>query len=436
MSGGRPDSATPRQRTLDGTFTLEGIGLHSGLPVRTTLGPAEPDTGIVFRRIDLDGAPVVPADVEMVSGVAWETALSADGGLVRTVEHLLAAVAVHGIDNLDVELDGAEPPALDGSAAGWCEAIRRVGTVEQDAAARTVVVQEAFSLAEGDARYTVGPHPAFRVSAEIDFENPAIGRQFASAEVECGSFCREVAPARTFGLENWRDALHAKGLALGATYENTLVITDDGLAPGTELRYPDEFVRHKILDIIGDLALVGARIQAHIVAERPSHRGNVTLARRLRRLLARPVDGGSVLDIDGILEYIPHRFPFLLVDRVLEFEPGKRIVGLKNVTVNEPFFEGHFPGHPIMPGVLIVEAMAQAGGLLLMNEVENPQSSVMYFLGLDDVKFRHTVVPGDQLVSEVRLLQFRGRTCRMSGVATVNGKVVAEAKMLARIVDR
>ncbi len=430
------EADAPRQRTLAGAFTLAGTGLHGGEPVQVTVQPGEPDTGIVFRRVDLDHAPEIPADVDLVTGVAWETALGIDDCVVRTVEHLLAAVSVHGIDNLQVELEGAEPPALDGSAARWCQAISEVGTVEQDSPARTVVVRKPLRIAEGEATYTIAPYAGFRVTAEIDFEHPVIGRQFASAEVEQGEFCELVAPARTFGLESWAEILHARGLALGASYENTIVLTETGLADGTELRFHDEFVRHKMLDVVGDLALVGARIRAHVIAERPSHRGNVEVARALKRLLSRPADGSPVVDTSRIMEYLPHRFPFLLVDRVVEFEAGKRILGVKNVTINEPFFQGHFPGHPIMPGVLIIEGMAQAGGLLLMNEFDDPQSKVVYFMSMDEVKFRRPVTPGDQLVYELEMVQFRGRTCRMRGIATVDGVVVAEAKMMAQVVDR
>ncbi len=433
---GRSVSPAPCQQTLRGAFRVEGVGLHGGGPAHCEVHPAPPDTGIRFRRLDLESAPPIRADVDLVSGVEWETVLGTDRTVVRTVEHLLAALAVHEVDNVEIRLSGAEPPALDGSTAGWCAEIDRVGTVEQDAPARVVKVREVFSIEEGASRYTVSPYDGYRVSAEIVFEHPVIGKQFASVEAVTGTFCREVAPARTFGLESWASALHARGLALGASVENTIVLTADGLAAGTELRFPDEFVRHKIIDVIGDLVLTGARIQAHVVAERPSHRGNVAVARRLRRLLHRPADGTPVLEAERIFDFLPHRYPILLVDRVLEFEQGKRILGLKNVTINEPFFSGHFPGHPIMPGVLIVEGMAQTGGLLLMNEFENPSEKVVYFMSLDDVKFRRPVRPGDQLLFDMELLQYRGRVCRLRGVATVNGQVVTEATMMAQVVDR
>lgn len=428
-----------RQGTLAAALSRDGRGLHSGKPVSVELRPAEPDSGLRFRRTDLPDEPVIPASVEQVCGVEWETVLGSDAARVRTVEHLLAALAAHGIDNLEIRVSGPEPPALDGSAAPWCEAIREVGRRPQERPARVLEVPEPLSIVEGDSSYTVLPHPAYRVSAEIEFEHPTIGRQHVSTLVSDETFCRDMAPARTFGLASWREPLQEQGLALGASHDNTIVLTDDGVAPETQLRFPDEFVRHKVVDLIGDLALLGRRLQGHVVARRPGHRGNVALARKLSQQVptsADPGDGGPVLDIHEILEYMPHRYPFLLVDRVLEFESGKRILGLKNVTINEPYFQGHFPDHPIMPGVLVIEAMAQAGGLLLMNEFDDPESKVVYLMSLDDVKFRKPVLPGDALVFELTMIQFRGRVCRMKGVGRVNGDVVAEAKLLAQVVDR
>ena len=229
------------------------------------------------------------------------------------------------------------------------------------------------------------------------------------------------------------EALRGRGLLKGGTVGSAVVLTEDEVL-GTTLRWPDEFVRHKAGDILGDLALVGGRVQAHVVATRPSHQGNVALARAITRTAERT--GGKILDINRILEVIPHRYPFLLVDRILELEPRRRVVGIKNVTINEPFFQGHFPGHPIMPGVLIIEAMAQVGGMLLMEELQSREDKVVYFMALDNVKFRRPVLPGDQIRSEVEMIQLRGRTCRLKGVAFVEGQVVAEAEMLARVVDR
>jgi UDP-3-O-[3-hydroxymyristoyl] N-acetylglucosamine deacetylase/3-hydroxyacyl-[acyl-carrier-protein] dehydratase len=264
-----------------------------------------------------------------------------------------------------------------------------------------------------------------------------IGRQFASFEVEPAGYVREIAPARTFGFLSEVEALRSRGLGLGGSAENAILLTETGLHEGIELRFPDEFARHKALDVIGDLGLLGARLKANIVALRPSHRGNVALAKEIlaqqeKRALARP----PILDIQQIFQYLPHRYPFLLVDRVVEYEERKRIVGLKNVTINEPFFQGHFPGQPIMPGVLIVEAMGQVGGLLLMDSIENPEEKVVYFMSLDNVKWRRPVTPGDQIRFEVEVLQIRGRTARMKGVGTVDGHIVAEAEMMARVVDK
>ena len=435
MSGANGRDTT-LQRTIGGTVTLEGNGLHTGEPVRTTLRPAAENAGILFRRLDIDGRPEIPGLVDHVTGVEWETVLGSEDATVRTVEHLLAAIAAAAIDNIQIDVLGPEPPAFDGSSARWCEVLREVGVEDQTAPARLLAIDTPLFLKSGDSRYAVVPYPGYRISAEIDFENPAIGRQFASLQVDEPTFYSEVAAARTFGLERWQESLQSRGLALGATEDNTILVGEEGIARDAKLRYPDEFVRHKVIDLIGDLALVGARLSCHVVAERPGHRGNVEVARRLRSLLDTKGEVERRLDIHDILAHIPHRYPFLLVDRILEFEAGERIVGLKNVTINEPFFAGHFPDHPIMPGVLIVEAMAQVGGLLLMNEFEEPRDKVVYFMSLDDVKFRRPVTPGDQLKFEVELIQLRGRVCKMRGLARVDGEPAAEATMMAQVVDR
>ena len=436
MSSDEAGSPAERQQTLKAAFSIDGRGLHSGAPASAEVRPAPADTGVVFRRVDLEGEPAIAADAALVSGVEWETVIGEGERVVRTVEHLLAAVAAHGLDNVEIRLDGSEPPALDGSAAGWCAAIHDVGIEVQEAPARQIRVQDTLTVTEGDSRYVVVPDDEFRVSARIDFEHPAIGEQYASERITPTGFCERLAPARTFGLEHWADALHERGLARGSGADNTIVLAEDARPETLDLRFADEFVRHKMVDVVGDLALVGARIRGHVMAERPSHRGNVALARRLQRLKWAASEGGPVLDIDRIMECLPHRYPFLLVDRVMEFEPERRIVALKNVTINEPFFEGHFPGHAIMPGVLIVEAMAQAGGLLLMNTLEDPASKVVYFMALDDVRFRRPVRPGDTIEFDVELVQFRKTVFRMRGVSRVDGRIVAEGSMMAQLVDR
>jgi len=421
------------RRTLAGEAHIHGHGLHTGAETTTVIGPAAAGTGIIFRRSDLDGQPTVAARVGNVQATERRTALGNDGTEIQTVEHLLAALLASGLDDVDVTLDGPEPPMLDGSFAPWIEAIDRAGIVEQEGEPAVLRVTQPFTVTAGEARYVVAPDPGLRVTATIEWEHPVIGRQSLALGITPEEFRREIAPARTFGFVHEVEALRQRGLLRGATSDMAVVLTDTGLESGT-LRWPDEFVRHKIGDVVGDLALLGARLEAHIMAERPSHQGNVALAQEMARRGERR--DPSAMDITRIMEVMPHRYPFLLVDRILEIEPDRRIVGLKNVTINEPFFQGHFPGHPIMPGVLIVEAMAQVGGMLLMDHFDDPESKVVYFMAIDGVKFRRPVLPGDQLRFELEMVQFRGRTCRMKGQAFVDGQVVCEAEMMARVVDR
>lgn len=426
---------SPRQQTLASEAGFEGIGLHTGESARVRFLPAPEGTGIRFRRVDLEGSPEIPADIDFVVATDRGTSLAKGEARVDTVEHLLAAVVASGIDNLWIEIDGPEVPIGDGSFAPFHEVLSGAGVVEQDAPARVLEVERVVTASTSKgASYVVTPAEGYTISATIDFDHPVVGRQFASFPVEREVFGREIAGARTFGFLHEAEALKARGLARGATLENAVVLDERGLASG-ELRFPDEFVRHKIGDVIGDLALLGARLRGHVVADRPSHEGNVLLARELRDA-AKQGQVRPIVDIQKIMQYLPHRYPMLLVDRIVEFEAGKRIAGIKNVTINEPFFQGHYPGHPIMPGVLIIEAMAQVGGLLLMEAVENPEEKVMYFMSLDNVKWRRPVTPGDQIRFEVEIMQIRRHVCRMRGVGYVDGQVVAEAEMMARIMDR
>jgi len=428
-------NARPPRRTVGGASSLEGVGIHTGAPSRVTFRGAASGAGVSFRRTDLDGTPVVAARLDAVSAVERRTVLANGKAEVHTVEHLMAAVAALEIDDLTVEISGPEPPILDGSFQPFLDALRAAGPVEHGGEADEFVVREAFAVSEGDSSYLVGPAPRFVLTTTIEFPHPLIGRQSATFAVDEATFAAEMARARTFGFVREVEALRAKGLITGASTENAIVLDEQGIVGGT-LLWPDEFVRHKAADVVGDLALVGGRIRAHVVATRPSHRGNVALGRALRQRALR--GGGPLMDVRQIVDVMPHRYPFLLVDRIIEMEDRKRIVGIKNVTINEPFFQGHFPGHPVMPGVLIIEAMAQAGGLLLMSLVpkEDHGTKVVYFMSLDAVKFRRPVVPGDQLRFELEMLKFGGKTCRMKGVATVDGAVVAEAEMMAAVVDK
>jgi UDP-3-O-[3-hydroxymyristoyl] N-acetylglucosamine deacetylase/3-hydroxyacyl-[acyl-carrier-protein] dehydratase len=428
-------SVPPSQRTIAKEVTLEGCGVHSGEAATLTFRAAEPGSGICFRRVDLDGSPEVPARLDHVADTELGTSLAAGEAKVLTVEHVMAALGALEIDNATIDLTGPEIPIRDGSFQDYFRALSDAGAVEQDEEARVISVREPVTT-DGDAgqSYVATRGSSLRVSATIDFEHEAIGRRFGSFSAGAGSFVTELAPARTFGFKADAEELHARGLALGASLENTVVLDENGVM-NDGLRFEDEFLRHKVGDIIGDLALVGARINAHVVAERPSHRGNVDLANAIadqgRRSSRHPV-----VDITKIMEYLPHRYPMLLVDRITEYEEGKRIVGIKNVTINEPFFQGHYPGHPVMPGVLIIEAMAQVGGLLLIDQVENPEDMVVYFMSLNNVKWRKPVTPGDTLVFELQLTQYRRGVCKMRGLAYVDGKLAAEADLMARIVDK
>jgi len=420
------------RRTVAGPRSVQGIGLHTGITTTVTCGPAPAGRGIFFRRNDLPSRPEIPARVDEVEATERRTAIGHGESTIHTVEHVLAAVVATGLDDLVVELDGPEPPILDGSFLPWLDLLAEAGIAEQEGEPTWIDVPSAFSLSEGDASYVVAPAKALRITATIEWEHPLIGRQAGTYDITPEGFRRDLAPARTFGFTREVEALRAQGLLRGASTKSAVALSDTAVID-TTLRWPDEFVRHKAGDIVGDLALAGGRVRGHIIAHRPSHRGNVSLA----RTIARAGHSSTIaLDIGKILEIMPHRYPLLLVDRIVEVQGNQRVVGIKNVTINEPFFQGHFPGHPIMPGVLIIEAMAQVGGFLLMGTVDDPQNKVVYFMSIDNVKFRRPVVPGDQLRSELEMIQHRGRTCRMRGTAFVDGNLVAEAEFMARVVDR
>jgi UDP-3-O-[3-hydroxymyristoyl] N-acetylglucosamine deacetylase/3-hydroxyacyl-[acyl-carrier-protein] dehydratase len=423
------------QHTIQKTISIEGIGVHSGAPATLVFHPAPAGHGIRFKRADLEGAPEIPVDLDHVAGTELGTTLGEGEVKVQTVEHVMAALAAKGVDNAMLELSGPEPPILDGSFQQYLEALDSVGLEDQGEPRAVIQIPEPITLELDTGEfYVAAPGEGLRISATIEFDHPGIGRQFGTFFFTEGSFAEEIAPARTFGFKADAEALHSRGLALGASLENTVVLDGEGVM-NDSLRFPDEFLRHKVGDMVGDLNLLGASLDLHIVAERPSHHGNVALAQAIKRAAARAA-GAPIVDAQQIMEYLPHRFPMLLVDRIVEVETGKRIVGIKNVTINEPFFQGHFPGHPIMPGVLIIEAMGQVGGLLLMDVIEKPEDYVVYFMALDNVKWRRPVVPGDQVVFELELLQYRRHVCKMRGKGMVDGHVVAEADLMARIVKR
>jgi UDP-3-O-[3-hydroxymyristoyl] N-acetylglucosamine deacetylase/3-hydroxyacyl-[acyl-carrier-protein] dehydratase len=420
------------RRTIARPVSLEGIGLHLGAVCQLSFRPAPSGAGIVFRRIDLPGEPQIPALADHAVLTERRTQLGEDPVAVHTVEHVLAAVAGCGIDDLEIRLDAPEPPIMDGSAAPFVDALVSAGFTENPGEVHFLTVRHPLTLTDGDSVYEVHPSPELELNVTIDFPHATIGRQQASYRVTRDTFAKEIAPARTFGFLQEVETLRGMGLIKGASLDNAVVLDDNGVI-GTTTRWPDEFVRHKALDCIGDLALAGARVRARVTATKPSHRGTVRLVRAMREAMTTTEKRG--MEVDEIMKVLAHRYPFLLVDRILEMD-DKRVVGIKNVTINEPFFQGHFPGHPIMPGVLIIEAMAQVGGMLLMGAVPDRENKVVYFTSLNNVKWRRPVRPGDQIRFELELLQVRGMMCKMSGVAKVDGQLVCEAEMGAVVRDK
>ena len=420
------------RRTIGRAVTVAGTGLHLGVACSLEFRPAPSGSGIRFERRDLPSAAPIPATADRAVLTERRTQLGEEPNAVHTVEHVLAAVAAMEIDDLLVSLDGPEPPIMDGSSQPFLDALRDAGAHAQPGCVHLARLTTPVRLVDGESVYEATPSEHLDLDVTIDFPHPMVGRQRYAARVSPELFERELGWARTFGFVREVEPLRAMGLIRGASTQNAVVLDDAGVVENS-LRSPDEFVRHKMMDCVGDLALVGARLKARVVAHKPSHRGTVLFVRAMQASLSRE---SQVLGIEEIMKVLPHRYPFLLVDRVLEIDAGKRIVGIKNVTINEPFFQGHFPGHPIMPGVLIIEAMAQVGGMLLMGAVPDPEKKVVYFTSLNNVKWRRPVKPGDQLRFELELLQVRGMMCKMQGVAKVDGEVVAEAEMGAMVRDK
>ena len=422
------------RNTIATPTSVEGVGLHLGVACRLTFRPAASGAGIAFVRTDLPDTPSIRAHVDTAVLTDRRTQLGIDPVSVHTVEHVLAAVGALQLDDLTIEMSGPEPPIVDGSAQPFLEALQAAGIAPQSGSVQLLELREPVRFTDGDAEYEAFPSEALDLDVTIEFPHKAIGRQQGRYRISPDSFARELAGARTFGFVHEVEKLRSMGLIKGASTTNAVVLDEQGVVE-TSLRWPDEFVRHKALDCVGDLTLAGARVRARVVARKPSHRGTVQLVRAMRASLSRGQNVPKELAIEEIMKVLPHRYPFLLVDRILELEP-KRVVGIKNVTINEPFFAGHFPGHPVMPGVLVIEAMAQVGGMLLMGAIDDPQSKVVYFTSLNNVKWRRPVKPGDQLRFELDLLQVRGTMCRMQGVAKVDGEVVCEAEMGAMVRDR
>jgi UDP-3-O-[3-hydroxymyristoyl] N-acetylglucosamine deacetylase/3-hydroxyacyl-[acyl-carrier-protein] dehydratase len=442
-----------QQQTINRSASFTGVGLHSGNRVTMSFLPAPANSGIRFRRIDLEGKPEIEARVENVIENNRSTTLAKGNTRVHTVEHVLATFAGYGIDNAIVELDANEPPIGDGSAREYCKMIQAAGIVPQEERREPYILTAPIELEMGETVMSLFPDDVFKISC-TSADRQGRFTQFYSLELTPKSWEQELAHARTFCFYEEIEFLIKNGLIKGGSLENAVVIRDDAVLTTEPLRYPDEFVRHKTLDIVGDLSLLGRPVHGHLIAVKPNHAANCELVRRIVTQMRKPLmaaqtfapppaparsspakdptgnlpaSGNGAMDIDAVMQALPHRYPFLMVDRVLAID-DKRITALKNVSANEPYFQGHFPGHPIMPGVLQLEAMAQAAGLLMLRQVENA-GQIAYFMAAEDVKWRKPVKPGDTLIIEVELTKARGKIGKAKGTCRVEGEVVSEAEV-------
>lgn len=459
------------QQTLKAPITVSGVGLHTGAHVNMTLKPAMPGFGIKFQRIDLPDQPIVKADVDYVVDTARGTTLEHNGARVSTVEHILAALVGMGVDNVLIELNGPEIPIMDGSSQPFIEYIEESGIQEQDAKKVYYSIDTNISYYDEVKKVEMVAMPSvdYRITALIDFNSPVLGTQHADLK-NLRAFEKEIAPCRTFCFLHELEYLLANNLIKGGDINNAIVVVDravsdeelsrlagvfdrekisvqrEGILNNIELRFPNEPARHKLLDVVGDLALIGYPIKAHIIANRPGHASNVEFARKIKQYIKKNKHNKDVpiydpaqppiYDINRIVKTMPHRYPMLLVDKIIELT-DTQVVGIKNVTFNEQIFQGHFPGNPVMPGVLICEALAQVGGILALNPMPDPENYDTYFLKIDNAKFKQKVMPGDTMVLKMELLSpIRRGLVEMRGTAFVAGKVAAEADMVAQIVKR
>jgi len=444
VPGGPPAAPAARpQRTLKAPVEFRGTGLHSGKEVKVVVRPAEAGTGVAFVRVDLDEHPVVRAVGANMKARQRRTCLQDGKAEVYTCEHLLAALFALGVDNCSVEIDGEEVPGLDGAATEFFRALRDAGSVELRATRPIWAVKHPIYVRDGAASLVALPGSGkLTIEYHLDYQarndGGAGARQIADFALSPESFEREIAPARTFVFAHEVEALRAAGLGKGATAQNTLVLGPDG-PQANALRWDDELARHKILDLVGDLANAGVDLDAHIIATRSGHGLNMALVQRIQEEREREQDQGeapldSGLDIRQILKLLPHRYPFLLIDRVIELDGFQRAVAIKNVTINEPFFQGHWPEQPIMPGVLQLEAMAQLAGVLLLRKLENTGKLAVLW-SIDKVKLRGAVVPGDQLRIEVETVRARPQLGHVRARSKVAGRLVAEAELKFTLVD-
>jgi UDP-3-O-[3-hydroxymyristoyl] N-acetylglucosamine deacetylase/3-hydroxyacyl-[acyl-carrier-protein] dehydratase len=425
------------QRTLSTAVEFSGRGLHSGENVHVRVLPSGEDRGVEFVRVDQPDALPIPAHIRYYSNGDRRSRLERGGHSVDTIEHLLAVCHGLQVDNLRVEMSGSEMPGLDGSAKTLVELFSQAGIVEQGAPVKSFRLEEPLFVRDGSATLVALPaeRPGLTVQYIASFSDPDVAGGSYHVEVTPEVFAREIAPARTFCLASEVEKLQAAGLGKGATRENTVVLGD----PATVLRMPGEPVRHKLLDLLGDLQLLGVELHAHLIATRSGHKTNAELVRRLLDLVEAGETGGSIrretgLDVREVMRMLPHRYPFLLIDRVIEIDGFQRAVGIKNVSINEPFFPGHFPGKPLMPGVLQLEAMAQLSGVLLLRKLEHTGKLAVLW-SIDKVKLRAPVEPGDQLRIEVETQRMKGEIAQVRGIGTVSGRLVCEALLTFTMVE-
>ena len=456
-----------KQTTIAKEISLTGVGLHTGKDVKLTFSPAEANNGYTFKRIDLEGTPVIEADANYVTNTQRGTCLEKNGVTIQTCEHVLASLVGLEIDNVVIELNESEPPIMDGSSKYFVEALEKVGIVELDAYREEYVIKEVISYVdeESGSEITIIPSEEYQVTTMVDFGTKVLGTQNATLQ-HLSDFKDTIADSRTFSFLHEIEMLLENGLIKGGDLNNAIVYVDKELSPETmerlkvafnkdniaikpngildnlTLHHPNEAARHKLLDVIGDLALIGTRLKGKVIANKPGHYVNTQFAKKMSKIIKIEkrnnvpqidLNQTPIMDVNQIMDMLPHRQPFLLIDKIFELSKS-HVIGLKNVTMNEPFFQGHFPGAPVMPGVLIVEAMAQTGGILVLSTVPDPENYLTFFMKIDKVKFKQKVVPGDTLIFNCNLITpIRRGICHMQGYAYANGKLCAEAELMAQI---
>tara|TARA_B100001027_G_scaffold75320_1_gene51363 strand:- start:7026 stop:8429 length:1404 start_codon:yes stop_codon:yes gene_type:complete len=456
-----------KQTTISKKISLNGVGLHTGKDVTLTFVPSSADIGYVFKRVDLENSPTIKADIKYVSSTDRGTCLNKNGLIIQTCEHVLAALVGSEIDNVIIELNESEPPIMDGSAKFFVDALQKAGVKQLDAKRKEFIVKRVISFKDEDTGSEIMVLPAknYKVTTMVDFGTKILGTQNATID-SISEFIPQISNCRTFSFLHEIEMLLSKGLIKGGDLNNAIVYVDkplsnetmeklkkafnkdkisvksNGILDNLTLHYPNEAARHKLLDVIGDLALIGTRIRGKVIANKPGHYINTKFSKKMKEIIKDSIKNGipqinfsskAIMDTSKIMEILPHRPPFLFIDKIYELTDDQ-VVGVKNVTIDEDFFKGHFPDYPVMPGVIIIEAMAQMGGILVMSKLDDPQNYLTFFAKIDKVRFRNKVLPGDTIIFKCSLLgPFRRGICHMQGLAYANGKLCAEAELTAQI---